>query len=315
MKSTTVGLYPRPEYLQPAIRHFAKGRISAEQLEQEYRKAAKNYIELQEKAGIDYITSGGFSWDDVITPYAANTFGFKLGGLIRFFDNNNYYRKPSLTVGLIAREWKVADEMKKKAELKAIVPGPFTLAKMSEIAPFTTEEFVAIAGQVLNAEVKALYAAGCRNFQIDEPSLVFEKNIPDEEVDAASIAFAELRKGIDSQFCLQTYFGGAGEVYEKLLDFPADLIGLDFASVASGKENFDLVKEHGTGGKKLVAGVIDARNTKMETEADVKKAIEKIRSGMKDGAVILAPNAALEYLPEVIAEKKVKFLGEVARKL
>ena len=100
LKTTVVGNYPKitedrtSVNLRRARNRFDLKKITKEELEQAYQDTLKRVIREQEEAGVDLITDGQIRWDDLVTPFAKNIQGIEIGGLLRFFDNNVYYRRP-----------------------------------------------------------------------------------------------------------------------------------------------------------------------------------------------------------------------------
>src|SRR4029077_2416813 len=49
-----------------------------------------------EAAGIDVINDGQIRWDDLLAPFATAWSGVHRGPLERFYDNNTYFRQPTI---------------------------------------------------------------------------------------------------------------------------------------------------------------------------------------------------------------------------
>ena len=99
--------------------------------------------------------------------------GFEIGGLLRWFDNNVYYRRP-VCVGELewggpssVEVWRFASSVATKP-VKAVIPGPVTFARLSVDEHYGThEEFVLAIARVLAQEAFELEAAGVRYLQVD----------------------------------------------------------------------------------------------------------------------------------------------------
>src|SRR3989304_1726466 len=91
--TTSVGSFPKPDYLVKARTQFAKGEISREQLKELEQKATRETIQLQEELGIDILVHGEMERGDMTTYFAENWEGFRISSPVRSY-GNRYYRKP-----------------------------------------------------------------------------------------------------------------------------------------------------------------------------------------------------------------------------
>src|SRR6202008_4682801 len=94
--TTSVGSFPKPDYLVRARADFAKGKIDADQLQELERKATVFWIETQEKLGVDILVDGEMYRGDMVAYFAERLPGFTEGGLVRAY-GNRYYHKPIVT--------------------------------------------------------------------------------------------------------------------------------------------------------------------------------------------------------------------------
>src|SRR5687768_12365068 len=98
--STVVGSYPKPPdegktfTLRKTLHGLERGDTTPEDLKKAQDDLVTEIIREQEAAGIDIVTDGHARWDDILTPFARHMSGFEIGGLLRWFDNNVYYRRP-----------------------------------------------------------------------------------------------------------------------------------------------------------------------------------------------------------------------------
>ena len=118
LKTTVVGNYPKitedktQVNLRLTLNKFDQKKITLVELEKAYQETINRVIAEQEEAGLDIITDGQIRWDDLVTPFAKNIDGFKIGGLLRFFDNNVYYRRPVVKSKLSFKNYSVVEEFK-----------------------------------------------------------------------------------------------------------------------------------------------------------------------------------------------------------
>ncbi|MEM4390195.1 MAG: hypothetical protein QXG98_06085 [Candidatus Micrarchaeia archaeon] len=313
--TTTLGSFTRPDYLIEAIRGFGKGEVSAEKLEATYRRATRAVIMAQVNAGIDIPTDGQLRWDDIVTFFAGRMRGFELNGLIRFFDNNLYYRKPVCTGALAAEpiaveSYRIARRMNRN--VKPVITGPFTLADLSDNKFYKSKrEFVLALADIVKREMAALEKEGAPLIQIDEPALVNRK-LTDEEWAIASEALEGVLKGARAKTFLATYFGSIRDALPRLLDLPLFGIGIDCISVPENEKEV-LAHAKDFGEKSVGFGCIDARNTRMEDAKKVAARIVRLCRRFPPEKVLLHPSAGLEFLPYVSGVAKLKLLARIAR--
>ena len=317
--TTVVGSYPKPPpegerfVVRQTLHAIEKGNASAEELRAAQDDLVRSVVAEQEAAGIDLITDGHVRWDDIVTPFARNMAGFEIGGLLRFFDNNVYYRKP-ICVGDL--EWRGPSTVKHYAfavsvsskPVKAVLPGPVTFARLSIDQHYLDHERFtkAIAG-VLAQEAFELEAAGCRHIQIDEPALLdAPEDLPLARV-ALEAVTAELK---EAEVTLATYFGDAKRLGSDFFDLPADRFGLD---LISGPENLELIRA--ASGKRIQAGIVDARNTKLEGIDELTSTIDELATVVGPENLSVSPSAGLEFLPREKARAKLQRLSDAAQKV
>jgi 5-methyltetrahydropteroyltriglutamate--homocysteine methyltransferase len=320
LRSTVVGSYPKPPnegspfVVRKTLHGLEKGDTTLDDLKKAQDALVTEVIGEQDAAGIDLVTDGQGRWDDILTPFARNIAGFEIGGLLRWFDNNVYYRRP-VCVGPV--EWRGPSSVEafKFAQsvtdrtVKAVIPGPVTFARLSLDEHYSDHEtFVLAIADVLAQEVAELEAAGAKVVQIDEPALL---DAP-EDLDLAKRAVARVTSELSSvETILATYFGDAKRLGDELFDIEVDGFGFD---LISGPENRELLKRFPKE-KKLQVGILDARNTKLESVDDLTLTVERLVEEFGADRLYISPSAGLEYLPREKARAKLERLGEVVKKV
>ena len=317
-KTTVIGSYPKPPpeggtfTLRKTLHALERDEATNDDVRAAQDDLVSEVIKEQEDAGIDLVTDGLVRWDDILTPVARHTAGFEIGGLLRWFDNNVYYRRPVCTGPVEWRgpstvdAWRFADSVA-RAEVKAVIPGPVTFARLSVDEHYMShEEFVLAIARVLAQEAFELEAAGAKHIQIDEPALLEAPEDVDVGAEAIYLITSELRT---AETTLATYFGDIKRLGPQLFDYPVTWFGLDFVS---GQENFQLVEQIPVE-KKLQAGIVDARNTKLESLDELRSLTELLESKLTADRLRLAPSAGLEFLPREKARAKLVRLAEAAQ--
>lgn len=307
-----IGDTPELQKLRRTITALDRQQATPEDLraaEDELTRAALNE---QAEAGLDLLTDGQIRWYDPISHLAGKLNGVEVGGLLRFFDTNCYFRQPvvkgelSRRNGLAVSDYQFAQSVSSKP-VKPVLTGPYTLARHSiaEHAPYKQLGALTQAyAEVLAGEIEALAAAGAEVIQLDEPAIL--KYRADFPLLQRTLMMLGKHKG-KARLALSLYFGDALPLYERLQSLPVDILGLDFTYnphlvdrvIAMGAE------------KPLALGLIDGRNTRLEKPDEVAHQVDRILLRVKYGVCYLNPSCGLEYLPRDRARAKLKLLAQV----
>ncbi len=319
LRTLTHGSYPRigstPEeqILRKTIAQLDRGeKTEADVHAAEDRVAAVTLAE-QEAAGVDVVTDGLVRWYDPVSHLAGKLAGVRIGGLLRFFDTNFYFRQPVIEGKVVRTRPLVLDEYRwaaKKAvrPVKPVLTGPYTLARLSlrePGAPSFTATVEALA-DALAAEVAALAGAGARLIQIDEPALLQYPR--DARMAAEAFARIAAHKG-RAELALALYFGDAAPLYKTLLAWPVDVLLLDFTY----SPDLPLVVAGEACGRQIGFGLLDGRNTRLEDRTLVLRQLEAMLRKCQAPRAYLTTSCGLEYLPRARARAKLQHLGALKR--
>lgn len=315
--------YPRSEFVAKLYSKLSTGKITSEEFERGIEKAISDLFKLLNRSGISIFTDGMLRWDDIFNPLIKFIRGVKVNGLVRFYDNNFFFRAPVVESRLKLsdehpfRNWfKKSLELAKKIfggeiVLKQPLPGPLTLALNSINNYYDSLESLISdwRSEVLEPLVKDLSNVGLGVVEIHEPSLVW-RDVSNELV---KLGIKELTYFIDYvskigvDVWILTYFGSLRRLKELIAEISKAVIGLDLHTREKGRI-LSSIKNYGL--DRVMLGVIDARNTLMENSVWIKRAIVKaLEYGARE--VYVGNNAQLDFIPEIIASKKLRKLGKV----
>jgi 5-methyltetrahydropteroyltriglutamate--homocysteine methyltransferase len=319
MLTTVVGNYPkipdrpRAPKLRSAIARFDRGEIGADELRRVEDEVTVEVIQEQAQAGLDIITDGQIRWEDDQTYFARRMDGFSINGLIRYFDTNTYYRQPVVEGPVrrsdsdgAAKDYEFA-AVQSPVPVKAVVTGPYTLAALSANHYYGSlrELVLALAGELRN-EVLALERAGAPIIQVNEPAILQQK----EDFPLLRQALDVMMDGVRAEAHLYTWFGDIGGLYPQVLELPFAAIGLDFVK---GPANWDVIARQPFT-KKLGLGVVDARNTMLESADDIVGAVRRASGIVSPDGIYVNPSCGLEYLPREVAQAKLTRMVEGVRR-
>jgi 5-methyltetrahydropteroyltriglutamate--homocysteine methyltransferase len=231
---TSVGSFPKPDYLTAARSDLQKGKITAAELRAHEEKATAFWIEKQEELGVDVLVDGEQYRGDMVAYFAEVLPGFQEGGLVRSY-GNRYYRKPVI-VGEVKWEkpitvgwWRFAQEKTDKP-VKGMLTGPYTLMDWSFNEHYPDRKTTCLAmAAVVRKEVEALIEAGCKIVQIDEPAISTRV----EELPFALEAMQRVTEGLPAYFVTHICYGAFEHVYPKVLELAVNNIDLDMSATAA----------------------------------------------------------------------------------
>ena len=254
-------------------------------------------IQQQIEAGVDLVTDGQIRWDDEITYFARGLENVSLNGLFRYFDTNTYFRQPVVQGGVAWRSPVTVDDYRFAADsstkpVKAVLPAPFTLAALS-IDEHYGERFESLVmdyAAAVNAEARALAQAGAPVIQFNDPVLTRRK----QDVSLACRAIAAAAEGVTATTQVSYYYGDVDGILGALVECPVDVIALDFIM---GPANYEALKAVSLGDKTICAGIMDARNTKLESEEELLDRLGRVNEAVATERLQVSPNMGLEFLP------------------
>lgn len=304
--TTSVGSFPKPDYLQQARNRFARKEIDASELERLERKATQEWIEFQESIGMDVLVDGEMYRGDMATYFAERLEGFAISGLVRSY-GNRYYRKP-VAVGPIRRPNPITLDMFRYAQgltskpVKGMLTGPYTIADWSfnDYYPDRQALIMALA-EVIHDEAADLEAAGAQYIQIDEPAV----STRPEEMDLALQAMKVVTQGLKAHTITHICYGDFHDVFPKLLEMAVDQIDLEMAN--SGYDLLELMRRYGFP-KYLGLGVLDVHSHRIESLEEVKQGIYRALEVLPSERIFVDPDCGLKTRTVEEAKDKLRVM-------
>jgi 5-methyltetrahydropteroyltriglutamate--homocysteine methyltransferase len=290
--TTSVGSFPKPDYLAKARAEFGKGKITAEELRELERKATKFWIQTQEKLGVDVLVDGEMYRGDMVAYFAERLRGFTEGGLVRSY-GNRYYHKPIITSAVewpgpvTVDWWKYAQSLTKKP-VKGMLTGAYTIMDWSFNEHYADRRATAMAlAGVIRKEVEALIEAGCKIIQIDEPAL----SVRPEELPIAIEAMEATTKNLKAYFITHACYGAFELIYPGMLDIAVDNFDLEMANNDLGL--LELFRRQRFT-KDISFGVVDVHTHKMEDGNAVRRRVEQALTILDKDQIWVDPDCGLK---------------------
>ena len=319
--ATTPGVYPLPDDAKTDLAHL-KGHQKGDLIDgtergetkSVYDRARETVITDQRDAGLDRVVEGQLRWDDMLAHPLCVHDAVETKGIVRYYDNNNFYREPVVEGELdfdgdLAADLETAAEAVGSESLQAVVPGPYSLADLATDDFYgTPKDFLDGVADFLVGEIEAF--PDVETVFVLEPSLVV--NPPEDGADErASEAISRVAAATDAEVVVHTYWGALTEkVHAHLLDAAIDAVGYDF--VADHEANLYNISEYGTE-KSVALGVVDGQNTLVEDPEKIAERVEWIQERLPVQGferIYVTPNTGLFYLPVSKYREKLEALAE-----
>jgi 5-methyltetrahydropteroyltriglutamate--homocysteine methyltransferase len=318
--ATTPGLYPLPDWAKEELAelkgHQKDDLISGDESAEitgTYDRVRDELVDWQIEAGLDRIVEGQARWDDMLAHPLSVHENVETRGIVRYYDNNNFYREPVVR-GELSPDSDVATELSASDATQAILPGPYSLSELA------TDEHYGDDAAFLGAITEFLAAAvdsfpPVETLFLLEPSFVTDAP-GDGEDERASEAIDTVAAATDAEVVVHTYWGSIPEKpYAHLMDADVDAIGFDFVTDHEG--SVYNIQEYGTKDD-IALGVVDGQNTLVERPGEIADRVEWVRDQVpveSFDTVYVSSNTELFYLPANKARTKLGALAEGAEEV
>ena len=313
LKTTSVGSFPKPDYIMRARAQHSAGKMDVQELERLEKQATKEWIDFQEQIGIDILVDGEQYRGDMATYFAELMDGFTISGLVRSY-GNRYYRKP-IAVGRVERRgpmtldmWRYAQSLTDKP-VKGMLTGPYTMADWSfnEYYP-TREAFILDLARAVHEEALDLERAGAKYIQIDEPAL----STRPEEMELGSRALGIVTQGLSAHTITHICYGDFAKVFDQLVGLPVDQIDLEMAN-----SDYDLLESfRGASFQKAIGlGVIDVHNHEVEKVEGIKRGIRLALEILRPEQIYVDPDCGLKTRTVEEAQAKLRVMVQATREV
>ena len=332
LPTSVVGSHGLPGWVWLAREAMEAGRLGRVDVEELREDATQVALLDQERAGIDVLTTGEMGrvrfiigFYDYLTGLRTLPAPRQLGQPL--WDTNTPFQvteKLTAPRGLgIVEEFQVARSLTDKP-LKATVPGPYTLLVPLKLGGAYRDKDTLLADlvSIVNAECRALVAAGASFIQIDEPHHGMYAGSVHDVTRGINEAVAGVTAKIAVHVCFGNLYGrpfSAVRDYRNLFPVLGDLkaaqVVLEFAN--RGLDDPARFKEWPRH-LELGAGVIDVKAFRAETAEDVAERVRAIlAAGIAPDKLWLNPDCGFWETPRAVVKRKLTALvagAEIVRR-
>ena len=324
LPTTVVGSYVQPDWLvdkenlrgrlPPRVRAHEIWKVPPDELAEAQDTATRAAIHDMELAGIDIISDG-----EIRRESYSNRFATALGGIDpknpgSAMDRTGHANPVPRITGPIRRECpvEVADVeflvTNTGRRTKITIPGPFTMTQQAQNDYYKTDEDAAMAyAAAVNAEIKALFAAGVDVVQLDEP---YMQARPEKAGEYAVKAINRALDGVDGTTAVHLCFGYAHIVHERPstgYSFLSELeaCSADQISIEGAQSELDPSILTALPSKTIIWGVINLGNPQIETPEVVAARIRRGLETLPPERMVVAPDCGMKYIPRDIGFGKL----------
>ena len=337
MQTSVIG-FPRIGTLRElkfASEKYFRKEIQASELLDTAKTLRAIHWNTQKDAGINHISSNDFSHYDLmldtavllgIVPkryknlnlsdldtYFAMARGYqgergdvKALAMKKWFNTNYHYIVPEVEddTKIKISGNKLWDEYTEAKELgietKPVVIGAYTVLKLCRYTgKKTADDYVEAVISAYQELLRKCEENHIKWVQFDEPALVRDMDRDDIEL-FRKIYHAVLSCKGSCHVLLQTYFGDVRDIYQELIQFDFDGIGLDFIE---GKETFNLITKYGFPQDKLLfAGLVNGKNIWKNNYEKTLKTLDALKK--QNIQCVLSTSCSLLHVPYTLKHEK-----------
>ena len=326
--TSVVGSHAHPGWFDHAIAAAEQGEFGPADLDELLDDAVALAIRDQEAAGVDVITDGEMRRAGFFTAeFYRHLTGIRELPRTRRLGAGAHDALPRFAVdeeirapnGLGVVGEYVAGHALTRRPFKVTLPGPFTLSgrlvtgdgEIYRTRAAAAEAFVPI----LRDEIRGLVDAGASIIQVDEPSAAIH---PSAGADFATLVNSVLapargRARLGAHLCFGNFLGRplAPRTYRPILramqGFAVDELVLEFANREMSE--VELLSELTSAGRDVAIGVIDVKNSYVETADDVARRAELVLdAGVPSDRLTLVPDCGFSQTARHLAVAKLHAL-------
>jgi 5-methyltetrahydropteroyltriglutamate--homocysteine methyltransferase len=319
LPTTVIGSYAYPSWLWTALEEMRQGKYGESDIAETLGDAVKMAVRDQEEAGIDIVNDG-----EMRRWYVFQSWYKRLSGLeplepmrkVGFYGHDSTARYRAIDRLGASRGLGIVDEFlylrtHTQKPIKVTCTGPVTMTMPIELGSIYKDriELAAEVAHVINAELKALAAAGATFIQVDEPSYALLPGSMNEWVTLFNEAVAGVKAKIALHICFGSIGGrpGGKRSYQwmlpKILDARANQFVLEFAS--RDLKELELCREFAERGE-VGAGVVDVKSLYVETPEEIAERLRAVLRFVAPEKLYVNPDCGLFHLPRNVASQKLR---------
>jgi 5-methyltetrahydropteroyltriglutamate--homocysteine methyltransferase len=324
-----VGSYPMPGWLgRRTTEPHGTGvvwNLTGGELDEAKRDAVVLALHDQELAGLDIVTDGEQTRPGYVTHFTRRLAGFDYEQLgFKWKSGGRRRAEVGRIIGPVAwREPVTMEELRflkreTRRRVKTELPGPMTIIDSALDTCYGDERALAFdLATAINAEARALEAAGCDVIQLDEPVV---SRYPDKLADWGLAALDRCLAGLSCLTALHVCYSyplpgvprPVNDSYAEILPLlersAVQMLSLEFEA-----PRLDPAVLERCPSKTIIFGAISICTEEVEPPERVAARLEEALRYVRPEALAVAPDCGLLYLPRSVARAKLAAMVEGAR--
>jgi 5-methyltetrahydropteroyltriglutamate--homocysteine methyltransferase len=326
-ETTIAGSLPRPDWLAEPETLKGAWKLGGAELEDGKRRAAAEWLRLEEAAGIDIVTDG-----EQFRAHFVHGFLEKIDGIdwnkktVMGIRDNRYDLEVPTVTGKLSRPAPVHLEevrftrAQTERRLKFTLPGPMTICDTIADEHYDSRPEMAMAfAEILNAEAKDLVAAGVDVIQFDEPAFnVFIDDVNEWGIATLNRAVAGLDcttavhvcygYGIEENLKWKETLGGEWRQYDAI--FPAiNASAVDQVSLECADSHVPMSLIAHLKDKEVMVGAVAVTPDRVESPEEVAATIKEAMQYVDAERILPCTNCGMAPIPYDVAAGKLKALA------
>ena len=348
--TTTIGAYPKPDYVPLRGWHEAKpedeqgrhpsdptralrerGRVDPEEEQRLLDRATREVVEEQAELGIDVPTDGEVRREHYVFYHLRHLHGIDFNNLAeRELRQGGWQAYVPVVRGpveagprFLRHDWRTAQQATGRP-VKITVPGPLTIAGTIADDYYADERALCAAlGDALNQEIRDLAHAGCPWIQVDEP--LFARH-PDAALEYGVDNLARTLHKLpgETRRCVHVCCGYPAELdqadypkadpgaYDRLAE-PLDLAPVDAVSLEDAHRPADLGLLERFARTTVILGCVDVASSPVEDPDAITGRLRQALEHIDPHRLMAAPDCGLALMNRTLARDKLRALVAGAR--
>ncbi len=326
-ETTIAGSLPRPDWLAEPETLKGAWKLSGAELDDGKRRAATEWLRLEEGAGIDIVTDG-----EQFRAHFVHGFLEKIDGIdwdkktVMGIRDNRYDLEVPTVTGPLSRPGPVHLEevqftrAQTGRRLKFTLPGPMTICDTIADEHYGSRPEMAMAfAEILNAEAKELVAAGVDVIQFDEPAFnVFIDDVNEwgiatlnravEGLECTTAVHVCYGYGIEQNLRWKETLGGEWCQYDAI--FPAiNASAVDQVSLECADSHVPMALIAHLKDKEVMVGAVAVTPDRVESPEEVAATIREAMAYVDAERILPCTNCGMAPIPYEVAAGKLKALA------
>lgn len=325
MRTTVIGSYPFPSWLEFASQHL--DQFGSDEIKEIQEDAVITAIHDQVAAGLDVITDGEQTRLDFNLSFYGYLQGLgpaesprRIWGPPAHDQRGKYTIVDELSapsgLGVVEEFQRLKRLAPPGYTLKASVPGPYTLSGRL-IPNYQYPDRYAITEAlipIVRSELENLALAGCQEITVDEPSMSCYAHQEDTgrfvEIFNRTVEPVRGRAFLSTHLCFGNYKARAvgkrqySPMFPDFLSLSVDEIHVEMASREFSE--LEVIAQIAASGKRAAVGIIDVKSYYIETPEDVADRVRMCLQYVKPEQLSLAPDCGLSQTARWAARRKLQ---------